>query len=142
MPYFHIMTCADVHPGQTLFRTNEGHTVATIEWRAKDGGPYVEVYKTIARQPVSAWLSVSGDASYRIMDVYGKKYVWVPQNHSICMYQWSPGSSTAPHLLARIEKDAEDNTVRLDITLEAVNHGLLEVAVVAATLFQSGYSID
>ncbi|KAJ7488136.1 hypothetical protein FB451DRAFT_1226535 [Mycena latifolia] len=144
MPYFHIMTRTatdgDVCPGQTLFRTNKGCTVAAIEWRGAGGAAHVEVDKTVAKQRVSEWLSVAGDASYRLMDIRGQRYVWVPQSNSICMYHWNPGSAAVPHLLARIEK--VDNTVTLEITLEAINSGLLEIAVVAATLFQSGCRID
>ncbi|KAJ7926500.1 hypothetical protein B0H13DRAFT_2313398 [Mycena leptocephala] len=29
-PYFHIMTCVDVHQTRTLFRTNEGRTIAAV----------------------------------------------------------------------------------------------------------------
>ncbi|KAJ7121406.1 hypothetical protein C8R44DRAFT_166026 [Mycena epipterygia] len=140
-PYFHIVTSSDVHPAQTFFRTNKGRTVAAVEWDSKGRGAYVEVHKTVAKQRVSEWLGVSGDASYRMMYAYGQSYVWVPQSNSICMYHWSPSTlGDIPHLLARIEK--EDRKVRLEITLEAVNRGLLEMVVVATTLFQSGCCID
>jgi hypothetical protein len=57
------------------------------------------------------------------------------------MYHWNPAAAgNVPQLLARIEKDGR--TVTLEITVEAINRGLLEMAVVAATVFQSGCSID
>ncbi|KAJ7131596.1 hypothetical protein C8R43DRAFT_895962 [Mycena crocata] len=136
-PYFHIMSCTDTHPKQTIFRTNKGATVATVEWGTKGTTAYVEVHKAVPKQRVSGWLSVGDDASYRMMSAHGQRYVWAPQGHSICV---SVRSHYVPHLLARIDK--EESTVTLDITVEAVNRGLLEMAVVATTLFQSGYSID
>ncbi|KAJ7866076.1 hypothetical protein B0H14DRAFT_2347628 [Mycena olivaceomarginata] len=136
-PYFHIMT----GPESTLFRTNDGRTVATIEWRGKEGEAFVEVRGAVSKQRVSQWLGVAEDASYRMMIAHRERYVWVPQNHSICMYHWNAAAAgNVPQLLARIEK--EGRTVTLEITVEAINRGLLEMAVVAATVFQSGCSID
>ncbi|KAJ7691015.1 hypothetical protein B0H17DRAFT_1201361 [Mycena rosella] len=94
-PYFHIMTSADVRPGETIFRTNIGRTIAAVEWRGAGGAPY------------------------RTMDVRGQRYVWVPQDNAICMYSWNSGSSAVPQLLARLEK--VDNTATLEITLDAVD---------------------
>ncbi|KAJ7101380.1 hypothetical protein B0H15DRAFT_943706 [Mycena belliarum] len=136
-PYFHIATHSDA---RTFFRTNKGDTVAAIQWRGAGGATFVEVDKAVLRQRVSEWMRVSGDASYRMMEIRGQGYVWVPQDNSICMYLWNPGSSTVPELLARIEK--ANDTVTLEITSDAMVRGLLEIAVVAATLFQSGCCID
>ncbi|KAJ7773981.1 hypothetical protein B0H16DRAFT_1713822 [Mycena metata] len=134
-PYFHIVTS---DPGNTVFRTNEGHSVAAIEWRGKCGAAYVQVHGAVPKQRVSKWLGVSGDASYRMMYAHGAQYVWAPQSNSICMYNWNPSAvGDVPHLLVRIDK--EDRTLRLEITQEAINQGLLEMTVVAATLFQSGF---
>jgi hypothetical protein len=58
-PYFHIMTGVD---RQTFVRTNKGHTIAAIEWSGAGGVAYVEVHNSVAKQRVSEWLSVSGDA--------------------------------------------------------------------------------
>jgi hypothetical protein len=98
-PYFHIMT----GPESTLFRTNDGRTVATIEWRGKGGEAFVEVRGAVSKQRVSQWLGVAEDArrvhacvhpwskfkrlllSYRMMIAHRERYVWVPQNHSICV---------------------------------------------------------
>ncbi|KAF8189441.1 hypothetical protein K438DRAFT_1832592 [Mycena galopus ATCC 62051] len=126
-PYFHIVTGSE----DTLFRTNNGRTVASIEWGGKGGNStaFVEVRNGVMKQ------------RYRMMIAYGERYVWVPQSDSICMYHWNPTAvGSVPLLLARIEK--EDQTVTLEITVEAINRGLLEMAVVAATLFQSGCTID
>ncbi|KAJ6571418.1 hypothetical protein B0H19DRAFT_1129936 [Mycena capillaripes] len=140
-PYFHIMTGSEVRSGSTFIRTNDGRTVATIDWGGKGGEAYVEVCNLVLKQRVSKWLAVSADASYRLMHAFGQQYVWVPQSHSICMYQWNPTAvGDVPQLLARIEKD--DRTLTLEITIEAMNRGLLEMAVVAATVFQSGCRID
>ncbi|KAJ7751534.1 hypothetical protein DFH07DRAFT_922051 [Mycena maculata] len=146
-PYFHIVTSDDEGLMRTLLRTNEGRTVGAVDWGGKDGATYVEIPKAVKKQRVSEWLSMSGDARqvnyvhYRMMHAYGKIYIWAPQRDSICMYPWDPSAvGDVPNILARIEK--EDRTVTLDISLEAVNSGLLEIAVVATMVFQSGCRID
>ncbi|KAJ7200878.1 hypothetical protein GGX14DRAFT_466314 [Mycena pura] len=149
-PYFHIMTTAasaDASPECTVFSANSGCTVATVDWgtgtsgRAGAGPPQVEVHKVLPRQPLAAWLGVSYDASYRIMHAPEHRYVWVPQKHSICMYAWNDTAHQhVPRLLARIEQVDEKTT--LEIAVDAMHPGLLEMVVVAATVFQSGCSID
>ncbi|KAJ7151990.1 hypothetical protein C8R46DRAFT_482905 [Mycena filopes] len=144
-PYFHVVTSApkvEGDAGNTVFRTNAGRTVATIDWRERGVAGYVQVHGAVARQRVSEWLGLSGDASYRMMHFHGAHYVWVPQSNSICMYNWNPSArADVPQLLARIDKE-EGCALRLEITVEAMNRGLLEMTVVAATLFQSGCRID
>ncbi|KAJ7637404.1 hypothetical protein DFH06DRAFT_1099951 [Mycena polygramma] len=136
-PYFHIMT----QPGSTVFRTNDGRSVGSIEWRGKCDAAYVELPGTVSKQRVSKWLGVSSDASYRIMRAFGEHYIWVPQSDTICMYHWNPAAvGDVPRLLARVEKEGRKLT--LEITVEAINRGLLEMTVVATTLFQSGCSIQ
>ncbi|KAJ6612547.1 hypothetical protein B0H10DRAFT_252042 [Mycena sp. CBHHK59/15] len=143
-PYFHIMT----HAGTTVVRTNKGSTVAAVEWhgRGEGGGADVEVGGVVGKQPVSTWLGISEDASYRVMHAYGQTYVWVPQHDSICLYHWDPMTGAdVPRLLARIvkEKDSDNgDVVTLEITLDAIRMGLLELSVVCVVLFQSGCSID
>ena len=61
-PYFHIMT----GPESTLFRTNDGRTVAAIEWRGKGGAAHVEVHNAVIKQRVSQWLGVADDARQAI----------------------------------------------------------------------------
>ncbi|KAJ7214346.1 hypothetical protein GGX14DRAFT_610686 [Mycena pura] len=160
-PYFHIMTtaaAADASPERTVFRANSGRTLATVDWgtgtsgRAGAAPPQVEVHKVLRRQPLAAWLGVSYDASYRIMHAPGHRYVWVPQKHSICMYDWNGAAGPqmyawndtahqpVPRLLARIEQVDEKTT--LEIAVDAIHPGLLEMVVVATTVFQSGCSID
>ncbi|KAF7334145.1 hypothetical protein MVEN_02320600 [Mycena venus] len=140
-PYFHIMTCVDVDPERTLFRTNEGRTIAAVEWGNKGSAAYVQIHNAVSKQRVSEWLSLSDDVSCRMMYAYGKKFVWAPQRISICMYEWDPSAvGDIPDLLARIEK--EDRAVTLKMTMEAVNRGLLEMAVVATLVFQSGCRIN
>ncbi|KAK7046453.1 hypothetical protein R3P38DRAFT_71964 [Favolaschia claudopus] len=142
-PYFHIMSTSE----RTVFRTNEGRTVAQIDWRANStgGSPYVEVRNAVAKQRVSRWLPVSADGSYRIMTVQRSRYVWVPQTDCICMYNWNPEMfENVPQLLARMENPnkGQNQTVKFEIAVEAMNRGLLEMTVVAATLFQAGRPID
>ncbi|KAJ6533646.1 hypothetical protein B0H19DRAFT_964844 [Mycena capillaripes] len=138
-PYFHIVTRADYLPGHTVFRTNEGRDIAWVEWVPNGGGAYVELHdNSLERQLVSSWLGVSRDACYRMMRAHGQVYVWVPQSLSIC---WdSTSAEDVPELLARIAK--EDDLVTLQISLAAIESGLLEMCVVCVVLFQSGCRID
>ncbi|KAJ7897453.1 hypothetical protein B0H13DRAFT_2337881 [Mycena leptocephala] len=136
-PYFHIMTCTNSHQTRTLFRSNEGRTIATVQWDSNGSAAYVDIHKRVGIERVSEWLSLSGDASCRVMGAYGKKYVFYMRE----MYNWDPSTVGAvPDLLARIEK--EDHGVTLDITLAAVNCGLLEMATVATVVFQSGHRVN
>ncbi|KAJ7256348.1 hypothetical protein C8J57DRAFT_1186089 [Mycena rebaudengoi] len=139
-PYFHVVTSTDFMPGYTVFRTNEGHNIATVQWLQNGNGAYVELQDTLEKQPVSSWLGVSRDASYRMMYAHGEMYVWVPQNLSICLYHWNPSDHDVPQLLARISRDEE--RVTLEITVDAINMSLLEMCVIATVLFQSGCQID
>ncbi|KAJ7131565.1 hypothetical protein C8R43DRAFT_895993 [Mycena crocata] len=142
-PYFHVVTGVDsAAVGHTLFRTNAGRDVASVEWVPRGGGAYVELHnKTLEKQLVSAWLGVSRDASYRMMYAHGQTYVWVPRSQSICLYEWDPESTDdVPNLLARISN--EDDIVTLEISRAAVQKRLLEMCVVCVVLFQSGCRID
>ncbi|KAJ7036701.1 hypothetical protein C8F04DRAFT_463677 [Mycena alexandri] len=143
-PYFHVVTRADYLPGHTVFRTNEGRDVASVEWVPNGGGAYVELYDknlNLEKQAVSAWLGVSRDASYRMMYAHGQAYVWVPRSLSICLYEWDPAETDGvPRLLARISK--EEDVVTLQISLAAIETGLLEMCVICVVLFQSGCRID
>lgn len=61
-PYFHIMTCDDIHQMCTLFRTNEGRTIAAVQWGGNGSTACVYIHKTVDMEPVSRWLSLSADA--------------------------------------------------------------------------------
>ncbi|KAJ7917183.1 hypothetical protein B0H13DRAFT_1870537 [Mycena leptocephala] len=125
-----ILNCAVVGPDIALFRTNEGRDVASVEWMPNGGGACVELHdKSLEKQLVSVWLGVSRDASYRMMYAHGQPYVWVPRSLSICLYEWDPVSTAddVPQLLARIAK--EDDVVTLQISLAAIQAGLLEIAM-------------
>ncbi|KAJ6468250.1 hypothetical protein C8R45DRAFT_838113 [Mycena sanguinolenta] len=133
-PYFKITTDASLS-GYTVIKNTDGKPVALIEWKER---PLVEIRNVFSKQSVSNWLSLSEDASHRIMKVKGKRYIWVPQNSTICLY---PAGKPNQELLARITR-SEDGTVALEITSNAVTVGLLETCVVATVLLQCGHKID
>ncbi|KAJ7892114.1 hypothetical protein B0H14DRAFT_3854904 [Mycena olivaceomarginata] len=138
-PYFHIMTWSDLlQPFTvTVFRTNEGRSIATVH-----ECPTGWVYPVMPGKQIST----SGESMFtcpnscRIMYAYEKSYIWAPQ--SSFMYSWDPSMAAedVPDLLARIEKN--ERGVTLEIMLEAVNRGLLEMAIVATVVFQSGRRIN
>ncbi|KAJ7488705.1 hypothetical protein B0H11DRAFT_1690707, partial [Mycena galericulata] len=63
-PYFHIMTSAGIQQPftVTVFRTNEGRTIATVQWAANGSAAHVEIDKMVRLQRVSEWMGLSGDA--------------------------------------------------------------------------------
>ncbi|KAJ7261158.1 hypothetical protein C8J57DRAFT_1635830 [Mycena rebaudengoi] len=133
-PYFGITTDSSM-PGYTSFRNTDGKIIALIEWKES---PLVEVRNVFSKQPVNTWLSLSSDASYRIMTVNGHKYIWAPQKRTICLY---PAGTPTPELLARIHR-IDDGTVSLELTSTAIKAGLVEMSVVATVLLQCGHRID
>ncbi|KAJ7806457.1 hypothetical protein B0H13DRAFT_1669785, partial [Mycena leptocephala] len=135
-PYFHIVTHA-ADPERTLFRTNEGRNVAVVGW----GGEGSTSYQIFSFRQVHMWIDFDVFHSCRLMYAFGNTYVWAPQGDFVCMYDWVPSAvGDFPDLLARIEK--QGRTVTLEIMSEAVNRGLLEMAVVASFVFQSGGRIN
>ncbi|CAK5266074.1 unnamed protein product [Mycena citricolor] len=146
-PYFHIVSQYSQlgyaqSPSMTLFRTNRGVTVASIEW-AQTSGPVVHIpamhpgsREPVSRQRVDGWLNRSPDGSYRAMTVYGGQYAWVLQSDVYCMYVWNEHQrSDIPQLLARVERGG-DNLV-MEISADALRAGLLETTTVAAMLLYS-----
>jgi hypothetical protein len=70
-PYFHVVTSQDYLPGHTVFRTNEGRDVASVEWMPNGGGACVELHdKSLEKQLVSVWLGVSRDARLVFLDSF------------------------------------------------------------------------
>ncbi|KAJ7026873.1 hypothetical protein C8F04DRAFT_1123978 [Mycena alexandri] len=133
-PYFKITTDQSM-PGYTAIKNPEGKTTALVEWKER---PLVEIRNVLSKQRVSDWLSLSADASHRIMKVNGRQYIWAPQKSTICLY---PAGTQTPELLARIIR-SEEGTVSLELTSTAVTAGLLETCVVATVLLQCGHKID
>jgi hypothetical protein len=118
----------------TIITKRNGDPVARIEWNAH---PWVEIPNVVERQPVSQWLPLSADMSYRTMRVNGRNYCWVPHNGAILLVTAWPNQLDGH--LGRITRLA--NKVVLELTAQAISAGLFEAAVVATLLLQSGRNL-
>ncbi|KAF8061841.1 hypothetical protein FPV67DRAFT_1564041 [Lyophyllum atratum] len=127
--YFDVTTNSPNVGASSVFRKG-GQPVAVIEWHSQ---PTVEVHGTVPRQAAARWMELSKDQSYKSMQVHGKWYAWVPRDKVISLFTVGPSQ---PELLARVSR--EPDMVKLEITTQAVQAGLLEAAVVATVLLQSG----
>ncbi|KAJ7638085.1 hypothetical protein B0H17DRAFT_1164041 [Mycena rosella] len=108
-PYFKITTDASL-PGYSAVKNSDAKVIALIEWKDRP------------LQRVSDWLTLSPDASHRLMKMNGQQYIWAPQKGTICV--------------------RDDGIVSLEFTSSAVAAGLLEMCVVATVLLQCGHKID
>jgi hypothetical protein len=141
-----ILNCSIIGPGcqtylsamsvqyATIIIKRNGDPVARIEWSAH---LWVEIPNVVDRQPVSQWLPLSADMSYRTMRVNGRNYYWVPQDGAILLKTTWPNQPNEQ--LGRITRNPDK--VVLELTAQAINSGLFETAAVATLLFQSGRNL-
>lgn len=129
--YFTISTSRSPsgHPFTTFYKHN-GESVAIVEWRQH---PTVHIRDIVPMQSTAHWLRPGPDISYRSMEVNGRWYAWVTRPDAISLYTVGP---SPPAMLAKISRDI--NAVRLEMTTQAIQAGLLEASVVATVLFHSG----
>ncbi|KAF5386872.1 hypothetical protein D9615_002128 [Tricholomella constricta] len=127
--YFDVVTNSPNVGASTVFR-KAGQPFAAIEWITQ---PAVEIYGVVPPQTAARWLELSRDQTYRSMQFGGKWYAWVHKDKTISLFTVGP---SPPELLARVSR--EPDTVKLELTAQAVQAGLLEAAVVATVLLQSG----
>ncbi|GLB35692.1 hypothetical protein LshimejAT787_0212570 [Lyophyllum shimeji] len=127
--YFDVTTNSPNVGASTIF-LKAGRPFAVVEWHNQ---PTVEIYGVAPRQAAARWLELSHDRAYQSMQVQGRWYAWVPRDKVISLFTVGPNP---PELLARVTREPE--MVKLEITAQAVQAGLLEPAVVATVLLQSG----
>ncbi|KAJ7598963.1 hypothetical protein C8J56DRAFT_1093027 [Mycena floridula] len=120
-------------PGYTTISAADGHGIALIEWQKH---PLVEVRGTFAKQRVKDWLRLSTDRRARSMEISGRRYLWAPKDNSLDL-------STVeqyPKFMARILRG--QGVITLEMTDDALQLGLLESLITAATLLQCGRNVD
>ncbi|KAF8635460.1 hypothetical protein AX15_000436 [Amanita polypyramis BW_CC] len=131
--YYQVFT--DPHnPGYTVIRNASGKNVALIEWQSR---PLIEIRGILSKHLVADWLKLSQDRSSRNMDIRGFHYTWSPRNEDIELVGNGPSK---PILLARITREA--TTIMLEVTLDAIQLGIVDSIVTAAFLLQCGRNID
>ncbi|KZT18855.1 hypothetical protein NEOLEDRAFT_1124910 [Neolentinus lepideus HHB14362 ss-1] len=121
-------------PRFTFVKDRDARNIAMLEWQTH---PLVEVRGVVPRMEVRAWLALSQDARSRIMTVGNTRYAWAPSGSHILLY--TTGTSV-PAVLAKISKTP--NSVTLELSPAALELGLLQCAIVATVLMQSGRNID
>ncbi|TEB18148.1 hypothetical protein FA13DRAFT_1711925 [Coprinellus micaceus] len=128
--YFRVVTTND---GITTILKPRDQLLARIEWGSE---PTVEIREGCSRQRASQWLPLSQDQSYRTMTANGRNYIWVPRGDAIMLYS---AGSNPPAEYGAITRSA--TSVSLKLTGDAFSAGVLEAAVVATLIFQSGRNI-
>ncbi|KAJ7269618.1 hypothetical protein C8J57DRAFT_1066756 [Mycena rebaudengoi] len=133
--YFQVSTDSTTS-GYSVVQNSQLESVAMIEW---GNNPIVEIREIVARQQTSQFLPLSPDKSQviSILHARGRRFRWTPSDRYIELYSTSTAN---PRLFARISQ--RQSGIKLEITAEGVQIGLLEVCVVSALLLMSGHSID
>ncbi|KAF8548963.1 hypothetical protein OG21DRAFT_1448472 [Imleria badia] len=116
----------------SVIKNAGGHNIALVEWRSH---PTLEAQAIGAKQHVAQWLPLSSDRRSRTMVYGGVHYAWAPFDRFLLLF--APGST---QWLARVTKTYD--AVVLELSTRAVELGLIDVAVLATVLLQSGKSID
>ncbi|KAF8998251.1 hypothetical protein BDQ17DRAFT_1247808 [Cyathus striatus] len=130
-PYFNITSSP--HFSSTTITRSDGHVIAIIYWSS----PPVIQSSLIPHQTVSQWLPLHGQQNYRTMTANDRVYGWYPRGSHLCLCSAGP---TTPELYARVSRSG--NEVLLEIAPEAIQLGLLEFAIIATMVLQSGKRID
>jgi len=88
-------------------------------------------------QALRSWLQTGPDRASRVMEIRGIPHIWVPNGEFICLYYANHANSQR---LARIclTRDA----VRIELSQHAMEARLVEVCILGASIFLSGFKID
>ncbi|KAN0084239.1 hypothetical protein V8E55_007743 [Tylopilus felleus] len=129
--YYRIVTDASA-PGITLVINAAGQNIALVEWRSH---PTVEAQVIGAKLHVGQWLRLSPDRRSRTLTHGGIHYAWAPCDRFLQLF--APGS---PEWFARVTK--HHDAFVLELSARAVQLGLIDAAVLATMLMQSGRNID
>jgi len=118
----------------TVWIDSSQRTVALANW---DTAPIIEFPGLLARTAVACWLRISSNRASRCMEVRGVQYMWMPVDQHICLYVAQGKGHAIIARVCRVETGAT-----LEMSRYAIGQGLLNVCVVAATLFLSGKSLE
>ncbi|KAJ7164531.1 hypothetical protein C8R46DRAFT_1193132 [Mycena filopes] len=130
--YFRITTDTPT-VGFTVFFNATGTPMAIVEWLDQ---PVVEIRGILSKRRALDWLAVSPNGSHRKMEALGKHFVWAPGGDYIFLYAAGVGR---PQVYAQVSRG--EDLVKLELTAEAIQIGLLEICVVASFLLQCGRNI-
>ncbi|KAL0070615.1 hypothetical protein AAF712_002456 [Marasmius tenuissimus] len=86
VPYFYVITDPSM-PSYTMFKTPDGKSFGLAEWGRT---PKVEVRGIVAKQATSQFLRLSSDQRFRVMQVGGHDYMWIPGQGTIMVSRIEP----------------------------------------------------
>jgi hypothetical protein len=124
----------------TTIKDEGGSLAATIEWQLHPVVQLQTYINNVPRQFSSQFLPLSQSRTSREMSVKGKSYQWTRDPERDCVYLHNV-SYTPREYLGYLSRSSGGPVV-LSILPSAVSQGLLDVAILAATLFFSNRSID
>jgi hypothetical protein len=124
----------------TTIKDEGGNLAATIEWQLHPVVQLQTYINNVPRQFSSQFLPLSQSRTSREMSVKGKSYLWTRDPERDCVYLHNI-SYTPREYLAYLSRSAGGPVV-LSVLPSAVSQGLLDVAILATTLFFSNRSID
>ncbi|EEB98779.1 hypothetical protein MPER_01658 [Moniliophthora perniciosa FA553] len=134
-PHFYVVTDPNM-PNYTVFKAYDGKSIALVEWSQT---PQVEIRGTVAKQPVATFLKLSSDQRFRIMQIAGQEYLWLPSQSTIALYPAGVAANSNTRL-AQISRS--QSGVVLDINRHAAQAGLLPACIVATVLLQCGRNLN
>ncbi|KAN0116154.1 hypothetical protein V8E52_006211 [Russula decolorans] len=132
---YKIVTDTPQQPQRTVYYDAHRRTVAIVDWAGSR--PSVEMPGLLPRQALRSWLQTGPDRASRVMEIRGIPHIWVPNGEFICLYYANHANSQR---LARIclTRDA----VRIELSQHAMEARLVEVCILGASIFLSGFKID
>ncbi|KAL0580430.1 hypothetical protein V5O48_001583 [Marasmius crinis-equi] len=133
-PSFYVITDPAM-PAYTLFKTPDGKSFGLIEWGRTS---QVEVRGIVAKQSTSQFLRLSSDQRFRVMQIGGHDYMWIPGQGSIMLYPAGVSASNGSRLA---QMRMRGQNVILEIDQNAARSGLLNPVIVAVVLLQSGRAL-
>ncbi|TFK28154.1 hypothetical protein FA15DRAFT_634405 [Coprinopsis marcescibilis] len=129
IPFLEIVSNAQT----TQFRKPDGRVLAAVEWSAN---PTVEISGALSRRYVSQWMPLSSDRSRRSLNINGQEYLWIATSNALCLFF---AATPASGYLVRVQRG--NGSITMELTAEAFQLGLLESAIVATVILQSGRNI-
>ncbi|TFK20107.1 hypothetical protein FA15DRAFT_673835 [Coprinopsis marcescibilis] len=126
-----IVTISTTYGSQrvTTFKASNDAAFASLEWHLQ---PLISIAGLVPRQEAMKWLAFSVDRRTASMTIGPDVYIWVFQGQNTVYLHKS--DANAPERLAKMYWN---NGLCLDVSVNSIRNGLLEVFLVAAALLQS-----
>ncbi|KAJ3517540.1 hypothetical protein NMY22_g13942 [Coprinellus aureogranulatus] len=139
-PRFYISSTNSSSGAITSIKDEGGSLAATVEWQHHPVVQLQTYINQIPRQFSSQFLPLSQSREARSMTIKNKTYQWTRDPERDCVYLHNTSYNPREYLgyLAR----SSNGSVVLSVLPSAVSQGLLDVCILATTLFFSNRCID